>query len=169
VLAIEVSIVEQSRSAFPAYYNRGHLLEHTANEVRASLLAKTMSGLEKGILTSREQIRSISPLFSLDLDTVKKKIALNIFREFVEHAEFQFDDLRAEIVAKLPEALKEKPPKPQRVIASIRTLERTLRDYSVTYIDDLIIRENARNKLKADFLEALDGLAAAIKGLKAKF
>jgi ParB/RepB/Spo0J family partition protein len=169
VLAIEVSIVVPSRDIFHDYYNHDHPPEHSANKVRASLLEKTMSGLEKGIVTSREQIRGISPLFCSDLDAVKKKIALSLFKDFIDRKEIQFDDLRAEISAKLPEALKEKPPKPQRVIATIRALDRTLRDYDPSYVDDSVSRSGTREKLRREFIESLDGLAAAIKTIKGKF
>ncbi len=169
ILAIEVSVVEPSVSAFPDYYNHGNQLEHVANKVRNSLLDKTINGIETGMVTSREQIRTVAPLFSADLDGAKKKIALNMFRGFIDRPEQQFDDLRAEVVAKLPEALKEKPPKPQRIISMIQTLDRMLRDYDPSYLDESSTYEVKRINLRMEFLHSLEGLAAAIKELKGKF
>lgn len=169
VLAIEVSVVEQSKGVFPSFYNHGQAPEITANRVRSSMLEKTLDGLKTGAVTSREQIRSISPLFSGDLPAAQKQKALTLFKQFVDRPLAQFDDLRADISAKLPEALKEKPPKPRRVIASVLTMERTLRDYDTIYIDDAVIRERDREALRKEFLLALDGLASAIKGLRSKF
>jgi ParB-like nuclease family protein len=168
VLAIEVS-VEQSKAVFPGFYNHSHEPESAANKVRTALLEKTLAGLTTGLVTSREQIRSISPLFSLDLRPQEKQKALTLFKQFVARPLVQFDDLRAEIAAKLPEALKEKPPKPRRVIASLLTLERTLRDYDPIFVDDSVSRERDREALRKEFLLALDGVASAIKTLRSRF
>jgi ParB/RepB/Spo0J family partition protein len=169
VLAIEVSVVEQSRKVFPNYYNHNHEPEYAANKVRTSLLDKTLVGLETGAVSSREQIRSVSPLFEADLSAVQRRTALGLFKKFVTRPKFQFDDIRAEISAKLPEALKEKPPKPQRVIASLRSLERTMRNYDPSFVDDSVSRERDRMNLRREFIEALDDTAAAIKALRQKF
>ncbi|MGA2624231.1 MAG: ParB N-terminal domain-containing protein [Bacteroidota bacterium] len=168
VLAIEVSIVEPARSAFPDFYSHGQAVERNANKVRAALLEKTISGIETGLLNSREQIRSISPLFNSQADAATKKSALNLFKEFVDRREIQFEDLRAEIVAKLPDTLKQKPPKPQRVIASLRALELVLRDYGPSYIDNSVQRENSREKIRREFIAALEGVISASKALRSK-
>ncbi len=137
--------------------------------MRKSVLHKTINGLDAGLVTSREQIRSVTPLFVRSLEASKKKLAESLFREFVERADFQFDDLRAEIVSKLPEALKENPPKPKRVVALMRTLERALRSYDAAYLEDSAVRPATRQRLKDEFLAALDDLAAAIESLRDQF
>jgi ParB-like nuclease domain len=169
VLAIEVSVVEQSRIAFEDFYNHQHAAEYTANKVRASLLHKTIGGLASGAVSSREQIRNISPLFSTEVPPGKKRTALSLFKHFIAKPDIQFDDLRADISAKLPEALREKPPKPHRVIAQLRTVERMVTQYDPSFIDDAVAREKSRKKLRAEFTKALDDAAAAIKNLRAKF
>jgi len=169
VVAIEINIIEPSRVAFSNYYNHGRPPETTANEVRESVFHKTTQGLDAGTVTSREQIRSVAPLFARGLDASKKKIAEAMFREFVKRTDFQFDDLRAEIGAKLPEALQENPPKPKRVIASMRSLERTLRSYNPSYLDDVEVRPATKKRLKDEFVTALDELASAIELLRDQF
>jgi hypothetical protein len=169
VLAIEVSVVEQSLKVFPDFYNHQHEREYIANKVRASLLQKTIGGLETGVVSSREQIRSVSPLFSSELSATKRRTALSLFKHFIAKSEIQFDDLRAEISASLPEALQEKPPKPQRLIATLRTVERMVAHYEPTFIDDAMVREGARKKLRAELIQALDAAAAAIRVFRAKF
>jgi ParB-like nuclease domain len=167
VLAIEVSVVEQSRAVFPNFYNHGRV-DSTANKVRASLLEKTITGLETGTLSSRDQIRNISPLFSSDLESGHKKTAESLFRHFVDRSDVQFDDLRAEIAAELPEALKEKPPKPQRVISMLLTIERIIRNYDRNYITESASRESTREKVLKEFRHALDATLSAIKAFRAK-
>jgi hypothetical protein len=68
----------------------------------------------------------------------------------------------------LPEALKEKPPKPQRVIAMLRTLERTIRRYERSYITDSVSRESTRERLIREFRDALDAASSAIKTFRGK-
>jgi hypothetical protein len=99
----------------------------------------------------------------------KKRTALSLFKHFVATPDIQFDDLRADISAKLPEALREKPPKPYRVIAHLRTVERMVTQYEPSFINDAAVREKSRRKLRTEFTNALDDAAAAIKGLRAKF
>jgi hypothetical protein len=103
------------------------------------------------------------------LEHPKNKKALSMFKTFIERPDQQFDDLRAEIVAQLPEVLKAKQPKPQRVISSIQTLDRMLRDYNPLFIDQLNLSENKRSILRTEFLNSLESLLAAIKDLRAKF
>lgn len=168
VLAIEVSVVEQSRSVFPNFYDHGRPPETAANRVRAALLEKTITGLESGTLSSREQIRNVSPLFSPDLPPRQRRTAESLFRSFVQQSDIQFDDLRAEIAAELPEALKERPPKPQRVISMLLTVERVMRSYEPSFITDSVSRESTREKLVAEFRKALDAASSAIKAFRAK-
>jgi hypothetical protein len=168
VLAIEASIVEKSRFAFPQFFNGGTPVEVTANEVRGSLLTKTLSGIETGAVTSREQIRDVEPLFSKTLDEPKKRIALALFRDLVKRKDFHFDDVKAEITTRLPELLEERPPKPRRVIAAISSLARTLKNYDPAYIESATVRVTARKKLKEEFRSALDELVEAAKNLRTK-
>ena len=166
VLAIEASVVEPSRSAFPNFYNHGHPVETTANKVRESLLKKMLSGLETGTVTNREQIREVSPLFTKTLEPAKKKIAVSVFRDLVERKDFQFEDAKAEITTRLPELLEERPAKPQRIIASITSLTRTLEGYDPKYLEQAGAKAQTRKKLADDFREALEELADAAEKLR---
>ena len=168
VLAIEASIVEKSRMAFPQFFNGSHPVEDAANEVRSSLLIKTLAGIETGLVTSREQIRDVEPLFAKTLDEPKKKTALSLFRDLVKHKEFHFDDVKAEITTRLPELLEERPPKPQRVIASISSLTRTLKDYDPAYVDRATVKATTRKKLKHEFVRVLDEIIEAARNLRSK-
>lgn len=168
VLALEASIVEPSRNSFPEYYNGKRTPDEAANEVREALLTKTIDGIETGSLGSREQIRSVSPLFSSSLTPEQRKIALGVFRDFVAQGSAQFEDVRSEITTQLPELLEEKPPKPQRVIASIAALTRTLTNYEVAFIDASTKTESKRRKLKKELSDALENLTEAAKKLRSR-
>lgn len=166
ILALEASIIEPSRTSFPDYYNGKRTMDEAANSVRDVLLTKTIDGIETGALRSREQIRSISPLFSTSLEPRQKKVALGLFRDFVGRRDVQFEDVKAEITTRLPELLEERPAKPQRVIASIVALTRTLENYEVTFIDASTKSESKKRKIKSDLADALDNLIGAAKDLQ---
>jgi ParB/RepB/Spo0J family partition protein len=166
-LAIEASIVEPSLHAFPNYYNHGTPPEATANQVRASMLSKTIAGLQTGVVKSREQIRSVSAIFLDKLTPPQKRIAQGVFRALVSDADFQFDDAKAEITAKLPEVLRESP-KPQRLVAMIKTLSRNLQDFDPAFIDEARISKPKREKLKEELKTALEELLESAQTLEEK-
>ena len=167
VLAIEASIVELSVTAFPHYYNGGKPADVKANLVRGHLLDKTISGIETGLVTSREQIRSVSPLFEERLTVSQKKEAIHLFKDLVERPGVYFDDIRAEIGTHLPELVQEKPPKPRRVIASIYSLSRTLDQYKAEYVEGT--SKTQTKKDKEEFITALDHLRHTASKLKSSF
>ena len=168
VLALEASIVEPSRLSFPEFYDGTRQVDAAANEVREALLAKIIDGIETGAIDSREQIRSVSPLFSTSLSPKQKKIALSVFRDFLNRRESQFEDVRAEITTRLPELLESKPPKPQRVIAAIVALTRTLKDYETAFIEASAKTESKKRRLKSEFAQALHELIETAKGFEAR-
>jgi hypothetical protein len=168
VLALEASVIEPSRTSFPEFYNGNRTADEAANSVRDVLLTKTIDGIETGALGSREQIRGISPLFSTSLEPRQRKIALSLFRGFVDQRDVQFEDVKAEITTQLPELLEERPPKPQRVIASIAALTRTLENYEVTFIDASTNSATKKKKLKSEFADALEKLIKAAKKLRSR-
>lgn len=166
-LAIEASIVEPSVEAFPNYYNHGHPPETRANEVRGALLGKTITGLETGLVKSREQIRSVSAIFLNKLAAPQKRIAQGVFESLVRQEDFQFDDAKAEISAKLPELLREAP-KPQRLLANIKTLHSNLQDFDPALIDEAHLSKTKQQKLREELVEALDELQDAASTLQEK-
>jgi hypothetical protein len=169
VLAIEASIVVPSLDAFPNFFNGNKPVEPVANEVRGSLLSKTINGLETGLLRSREQIRAVAPLFAPNLDRDKKRIAFTVFKDLVQVRDYQFEDAKAEITTRLPELLEEKPPKPQRVIAAIVSLTRMLENYEASYVTASTGTEKTKKKIRSDFLRALADLQRAVADLRSKF
>jgi ParB/RepB/Spo0J family partition protein len=166
-LAIEASIVEPSLHAFPTYYNHGTPPETTANQVRASLLSKTIAGLQTGVVKSREQIRSVSAIFLDKLTPPQKRIAQGVFQTLINDTDFQFDDAKAEITAKLPELLRESP-KPQRLVAMINTLSRNLQDFDPAFIDESRTTKTKREKLKEELRKALKELVESAESLEEK-
>ena len=166
ILALEASIIEPSRAVFPEFYDGHRTADQAANQFRGTLLTKTIDGIETGALHSREQIRAVSPLFSEALTPKQKKIALTLFSDFIAGRETQFEDVRAEITTQLPEVLEEKPPKPQRVIASVIALTHTLENYQTSFIEGSASTEPKRRKLRADFADALGKLIKAASDLK---
>jgi hypothetical protein len=158
ILALEASIVEPSRVSFPEFYNGSRVPDDAANEVRKALLVKTIDGIETGAVGSREQIRSVSPLFATSLSPKDRKVALSVFRDFVNRRDAQFEDVRAEITTRLPELLEEKPPKPERVIAAIVALTRTLKEYEAAFIDASAKTEPKKKRIKSEFAKALHDL-----------
>ncbi len=169
ILAIEASIIEPAVEAFPNYFNGNKAVDTTANQVRRVPLDKTIGGIETGTLTSREQIRSVSPLFSRALDGSKKKTALNLFKDLVNRKDFQFEDAKAEITTQLPELLEERPAKPQRVIAAIVALTRTLDQYESRYITEAKGSSAAKKKMIDKFRRALDELIRAARASRETF
>jgi hypothetical protein len=166
VLAIEVSIVEPSRDAFPMFYDHGRPPEKAANVVRGSLLNKTIQGIQTGAVRSREQIREITPLFQAEVPPSKRRTALAIFDHLVRREDFLYEDARTEIETSLPEILREKPPKPQKVVASIKSMTQTIEGYRAEYIQASVKTATGRTRLTAQLLTVLDELIDAATGLK---
>src|SRR5262249_11290377 len=152
IVALESYVVVPSLSAFPEYYNHNRPPEKRANHVRENLLTKTINGLETGILSSREQIREVSPLFVENLNAKLKRTALSVFKTLADNPSFQFDDIRAEITTRLPSLLEQRAPKPKRVIATMASLIRTLESYERKYLEE----DNKR--VQEDFRRTLDQL-----------
>lgn len=166
ILALEVSIVEPSFKCFPRLYNHGRPPEAKANEVRESLLAKTIHGIQTVTVTSRDQIRRVADIFQPDMDSATYKAAVKIFEDLVERKDYFFDDALAAVEVKVPQLLAEKPPKPQRILGTVKSLAQTLRNYDVEYIETGIKRESSRTQLKRELSVALGELIRAAKGLK---
>jgi hypothetical protein len=165
VLAIEASIVEPSAKVFTDFYNHGKPIDRKANEVRASLFDKTISGIEFGLVTSRDQIRSVEPLFQPDLNQAQQRVAVKIFADLVDKPKFSFEDAAAQVETRLPELLAERPPKPQRLIGSIRSLAETLKVYKLEYVEG-IKPDNARKRVTQDLYSSLADLIQTAKALK---
>ena len=164
VLAIEANVVEPSVRAFPEYY--GQHPDKSANGVRSSLFAKTTSGIENRAITSRDQVRSVGPLFEAGLDPSQSKIALKIFSTLVERNDMSFDDAMTQLQSRLPELLAERPPKPQKLIGLVKSLTETIKAYKVQYIDDSITRETTRKEVKKNLSAALDEMIQTAKSLR---
>jgi hypothetical protein len=169
ILAIEASVVEPSVKAFPDFYNHGQPSLSKANRVRDCLLTKTINGFETGAVSNREQIRAIAPLFVPSLPLGQRRIAQGLFTTFLKRSDYQFDDVKAEIDARLPGLAKEKVPKPQKLIAMIKSLQSTLQLYSPTLLDNVVTKEPARRKIRRELLEAIDALAATLAELQERF
>jgi hypothetical protein len=165
VLAIEASIVEPSAKAFGAFYDHGRPVDQRANEVRASLFDKTVNGIEAGMVTSRDQIRSVEPLFQSSLKQGQLKVAVRIFTDLVDKPKFSYDDAVALMETRLPELLAERPPRPQRLIGSVTSLAETLKEYRPEYLNE-IKPDSAKKKSKQQLSSALGDLAVAAKSLK---
>ncbi len=159
IVAVESHIVVPSIEAFPEYYNGGRPPEEQANRVRGSLLTKTIAGLETGMLSSREQVREVAPLFSKELTNPQKKTALSLFKTLAENPDFQFDDMRAEITTRLPTLLEQRAPKPKRVIATMSSLTKTLEKYDRKFVED------SNKRTQEEFRIALEKLIEAAKNL----
>lgn len=164
VLAIEASVVVPSLSSFPELYNSGKPPERFANHVRRELFDKTSHGLERGLVVNREQIRDVEPLFLENLSGRQHQTAIGIFKRLVDETNYLFQDARSEIETKLPVLLREKPPKPRRLIANIRSLGRALDMYRPEYLED----GSKQEKLKNEIRDALQELQDSIKEVKAR-
>ncbi|MGA9627720.1 MAG: ParB N-terminal domain-containing protein [Bryobacteraceae bacterium] len=167
VLAIEASIIEPSAKVFGAFYNHGRPVDQRANEVRASLFDKTVSGIEAGMVTSRDQIRHVEPLFQSNLNQAQMKVAVRIFTDLVEKPKFSYDDAVILMETRLPELLAERPPRPQRLIGLVTSLAETLKAYKPEYLN-VIRPEPTRRRSKVQLSSALGELAAEATTLKDK-
>jgi len=165
VLAIEASIVEPSIKAFSNFYNHGRPVDHRANDVRKSLFEKTISGIETGVVTNRDQIRSVEPLFQSDLNHEKVRVANRIFKKLVERPGFSYDDAVAVMGTELPELFAERPPRPQKLVSAVTSLTETLRIYKPAYLAD-VKPDSARKRLTQQLRSALTELAATAKALR---
>src|SRR5205823_8422283 len=133
-----------------------------ANQVRGALLDKTIDGIETKNIKGRGQIRSVSSLFIKELSTSHKRIARKLFDELVTEPSFKFEDAEAEITARLPEVLQETP-KPQRVLARIKTLIAMLDGFDPSYIDLAELSDEKKRVLRDELRESLEKLAAAME------
>ncbi len=163
VLAIEASVIEPSLEAFPEIYATPQVFK--VNQVRESLLDKTLEGIETGTIASREVIRSVAPLFSRQLDKPARKTALKIFRSLVEQPGYIYEDARGEIAVSLPEVFAEKPPKLSRLISQIESLSSTLDKYQSEYVQRSSTRPTRVKELKKKLVSALKSLERAVNGL----
>ena len=166
VLAIEASIIEPSVKSLENFYDHGRSMDRKANEVRTALLQKTLNGIQVGSITSRDQIRAVSPLFQPGLDQPQIKVAMKIFADLVEKDDCMYDDALSQIQTRLPEILAERPPKPQKLIGLVKSLTETLRAYHANYIDDSTRREPKRSQLKQQLISSLAGLIDEAKRVK---
>jgi len=166
ILAVEASIIEPSVKSLDIFYNHGRPVDKRANEVRTALFNKTLNGIQVGLITSRDQIRAVAPLFQTELDQPQRKIAVRIFADLVEKSDSLYDDAFSQIQTRLPEILAEKPPKPQKLIGLVKSLTETLKFYKVSYIDDSIRRESQRRQLKQQLDAALADLIHESKRVK---
>ncbi len=166
VLAIEASIIDPSIKCLPNFYNHGKPADKKANDVRTALLEKTLFGMRAGLITSRDQIRSVSPLFQTALDPTQTKLAIKIFSALVETNNFLFDDALSQIQTRLPEILADRPPKPQKLIGLVKSLTETLRSYQGRYIDDSTKGDSKRKQLKQQLTLALTALIDESKRVK---
>lgn len=166
VLAIEASVIEPSVRNLNNFYNHGRLVDKRANEVRTALFYKTLNGIQVGLITSRDQIRAVSPLFQTEMDPHQTKVAVRIFTDLVQKSDTLYDDALSQIQTLLPEILAEKPPKPQKLIGLVKSLTETLKFYKASYIDDSIKTEFRRKRLKQQLDEALTGLIHESKRVK---
>jgi ParB/RepB/Spo0J family partition protein len=162
IVALESYVVVPSLTAFEEYYNHGLPPENRANQVRGNLLTKTISGLETGQLTSREQIREVSPLFIENLNAKLKRTAFSLFKSLANDPTFQFDDIKAEITTRLPALLEQRAPKPKRVIASMSSLIKIFESYEGRYL------EENNKRVQEDFRGTLTQLIVAAKNLQKK-
>ena len=119
-----------------------------------------------GLITSRDQIRAVSPLFQSELDSSQRKVALKIFTDLVEKDDSLYDDAFSQIQTRLPEILAERPPRPQKLIGLVKSLTETLKSYHVSYIDDNIRREIQRRQLKQQLDSSLADLIHEAKRVK---
>jgi ParB-like nuclease domain len=165
VLAIEASIIEPSAKAFVAFYDHGKPADQKANEVRASLFDKTVYGIKNGVVTSRDQIRGVEPLFQSNLSQGQLRIAVRIFGDLVDKPKFSYDDAVSLMETRLPELLAERPPKPQRLTGLVTSLAETLKEYKPEYLDD-IRPDSTKKRSKLQLKSALGDLAEAAQRLK---
>ncbi|MGA3068746.1 MAG: ParB N-terminal domain-containing protein [Terracidiphilus sp.] len=166
VLAIEVSIIEPSVKSFASFYDHGKPVDKKANEVRTALLQKTLNGIQVGLITSRDQIRAVAPLFQTGLDQPQTRVAVRIFGDLVETEDCMYDDALSQIQTRLPEILTERPPKPQKLIGLVKSLTETLKSYQASYIDDSSRRELRRRQLRQQLGSALESLISESRRVK---
>ena len=117
------------------------------------------------MVTSRDQIRGVEPLFQSNLKEGQLKIAVRIFADLVGKPKFSYDDAVSLLETRLPELLAERPPKPQRLTGSVTSLAETLKAYRPEYLDD-IRPDSERKRTKLQLKTALGDLAEAAKNLK---
>jgi hypothetical protein len=166
VLAIEASVIEPSVRAFPHCYNGSRPVDSAANEFRQALLRKTLYGIKTGAVRSRDQIRSVIPLFSPELQSSQKRIAEAIFRDLVGKPAFQFEDAKAAIIDKLPDASKQPSLTSAKLIAEIKRTTKYLNSFTMPHQKDTTKAAKATDRLKENIRTALADLENAARSLK---
>jgi ParB/RepB/Spo0J family partition protein len=161
ILALEASIVDPAARTLPQQAKR-------IEGARKILLEKLLEGIEDGSITSRDQIRQIGPLFSTPLTEKEQKTAKPILEKLISKGDFSFDDAKAEVEIKLPHLLAEKPAKPRKVVAMIRTLSDVLGGYKVEYLRNSVKGEAKLRVLKSDFRQGLATLMTNARSFRSQ-
>ena len=165
VLAIEASIVEPDAKGRRDNHDERHI-ETRANKLRAALLKKTLEGIETGSITSREQIRELEPLFKAKLPEAESKIASSIVNRLITSSRYHYEDAAAEVERKLPKLVFERPPKPQKLIGSVKTITETIKAYQSSFLEMNIKSHTKRKRLRDELRSALKALASEATDLK---
>lgn len=163
VLAIEASVIEPSLEAFPEFY--GSPRTPKVNAVRRTLLEKTINGIETGLISNRETIRSVDCLFVRSLTDGEKKIARSIFRTLATKSDYSYDDARSDCAAQLPGIFAENPPKPRRLLALIESLTRALEKCDKSYLERSLMQPTKRREAEKAISDALKKLQRAATNL----
>jgi hypothetical protein len=166
ILALEASIIEPHARASKHFEDDDGSVDEKANQMRAALLKKTLDGVEKGHITNRDQIRDLEPLFKAELSGEQSKVASRIVSSLVKQSEYLYDDATAEVEQRLPELVSDKPPKPQKLIGSIKTITKTIHEYDPSFIDLNAKGILKRKKLSAELRGALTQLLNAARKLR---
>ena len=127
--------IEPSRTSFPEFYNGKRTTDEAANFVRGVLLAKTIDGIETELWEVVNKSGVFRLFFSQPAWSRGRKKLRSVCFVILWTNDCNLEDVEAEITTQLPELLEERPPKPQRVIASITALTRTLKNYEIAFID----------------------------------
>lgn len=165
VLAIEASIVEpyvrtvKSQAA-------SDTSEQRLERIRELLLNKLFSGLRNGRITTRDQVRAVSTLFGAHLSRDEWKISKGIFEQLISKSAFSFEDVTSEVQILIPSLLAERPAKPRRVIALMRSLTEILANYRPEFLDSAARQTKARAALRHEFLNALTLLTSTVAKLR---
>ena len=166
VLALEASIIEPHARASKQFKTDDGSIDEKADQMRAALLTKTLDGIEKGNITNRDQIRDLEPLFKAELSGKQSKVASRIVKNLVKQTEYLYDDATAEVEQRLPELVSEKPPKPQKLIGSLKTITETISAYDPSFIDLNAKVATKRRRLRVELRFALTLLMKAARRLR---
>ena len=167
MLAIEASIIEPSAKVFGAFYNHGRPVDQRANEVRASLFDKTVSGIEAGMVTSRDQIRHVEPLFQSNPESSSDESCGQDLHRPGGKAEVLLRRRRYSDGDAPARTLGGTPTKATKIIGLVTSLAETLKAYKPEYLN-VIRPEPTRRRSKVQLSSALGELAAEATTLKDK-